>query len=63
MIRAFDTLGASGEAADPSFMAEAIGEALMLTVMGITVSLSAHIILVITIIGRARAKRHLSSSG
>lgn len=63
MIRAFETLGPSGEAGDPSLIAEAIGEALMSTAMGIKVSLAALIILVITTIGRARAKRRLSSLG
>ena len=63
MIRAFDTLGPSGEAADPTLMAEAIGEALMSTATGLLISIPAFILLIAMIIGRALAKRRLSSSG
>lgn len=60
MMRAFDTLGPQGKKSDPSAMAEAIGEALMATATGIAVSFPALIFLIISIIGRVRAKRRLA---
>lgn len=63
MIRAFDTFGPPDDAADPSLMAEAIGDALMSTATGLMISLPALILLIISIIGRICAKRRLQAAG
>ncbi len=61
MVKAFQQVGPSAEKADPSVLAESVGEALMATTIGLVFSFFAFIFLIIMYIGRARAKRRVQS--
>ena len=55
MMKAFETIGTTG-GSDPTIMAEAIGEALMSTAIGIVVAVISVIPSIIFIVGLVRAR-------